>query len=257
MNFENLEIFLTFVFLIHIIIMLLRVRSKVGIWRISDLQDSCTMMEIKEWIANHHDIPMDAQRLMKTPKEIPFQDSLSLKQLQLTHGDLIHLEFDFEYKLEKRKKKITSDGSISNVTYSEDTSSSGFRPGLKSLRDMKMHWTISELMIMNAQFEFKIQRQKESHCNAVSIDTNSCNHFQTYLRTFAFQQSRCGWLYGTISEENKVVVECIYEPPQQGNMNGFEVFDDPMNEKADAIAKCLGLEKVGWIFSHPVSYFKL
>lgn len=63
------------------------------------------------------------------------------------------------------------------------------------------------------------------------------------------------WLYGYYSEDPnypegvRVNVEAIYEPPQVGEINGCEYFEDPLGTKVDMIAESLTLEKVGWIFT--------
>ena len=51
-----------------------------------------------------------------------------------------------------------------------------------------------------------------------------------------------------------IVVEAIYEPPQEADPDaaeGFVVLDDPDEDKIDALAAQLGLRRVGWIFGHP------
>ena len=51
-----------------------------------------------------------------------------------------------------------------------------------------------------------------------------------------------------------VVVEAIYEPPQEADpeaAEGFVVLDDPNEDRIDALATQLGLRRVGWIFGHP------
>lgn len=47
---------------------------------------------------------------------------------------------------------------------------------------------------------------------------------------------RVGYLYGTFTEEGKVRVEAIYEPPQVADESSFELPDDPMQERVDALA---------------------
>ena len=43
------------------------------------------------------------------------------------------------------------------------------------------------------------------------------------------------YLYGTFSEDGaNVIVEALYEPPQQGSAEGFELEDDPREEQASA-----------------------
>jgi nuclear protein localization family protein 4 len=115
-------------------------------------------------------------------------------------------------------------------------------------------------MALDAQFEFKIQRQEQSVCRKVSLDVPSAAGFQTYLQRFHFQRKRYAFCYGKFVKESdedekpmKAIVEAIYEPPQQVDPDaaeGFEVLEDPDEEKVDQIAALLGLTRVGWIFGH-------
>lgn len=140
----------------------------------------------------------------------------------------------------------------------------GFRRGMMPLRDMKMQWTLNDFMALDAQFEFKVQRQEEAYCRQVSLDVPSISNFQAYLQRFQFQRKRYAFLYGTFvkgknedGEEDekptRVRVEAIYEPPQEVDSSvaeGFQVLDDPDEEKVNEIASLLGLTRVGWIFGH-------
>jgi len=92
-----------------------------------------------------------------------------------------------------------------------------------------------------------------------------CGEFQNYMRQFAFSKCRGAFLYGKVIEEGvvdskredggtkiyKVQVDCMFEMAQEGHATGFNMFDDPNEEKADKIAEYLGLEKVGVIYAHP------
>jgi nuclear protein localization protein 4 homolog len=68
-------------------------------------------------------------------------------------------------------------------------------------------------------------------------------------------EQRMAWLYGYYSEDPnfkdgvRVNVEALYEPPQIGEMNGFQALDDPKRKMVDRIAESLSLERVGWIFT--------
>ncbi|CAK4072898.1 unnamed protein product [Aphanomyces euteiches] len=234
--------------------MLIRLRSKAGTWRVPDVTGNSTILDIKKWVENEHAISVGRQQISLDPKNAAngLSDGTTLRSIQVGHGDMLYLDFDGEAISTGGTvhRKINADGTLTHATYDSRLGKTGFRPGMKALRDMKMHWTLGEFMEMDSQFEFKLKAQKKAHCDAVRLDAASCNGFQSYLRQFAFQQCRCGWLYGTISEST-VTVECIYEPPQEGNLYGFEVFDDPYADKADAVAAALGWTKVGWIFSHP------
>jgi nuclear protein localization protein 4 homolog len=143
---------------------------------------------------------------------------------------------------------------------------------------------------MDSQYEFKIQRQKDAVCKQVSLDSNVIIKFQTYLQKFNFQRKRYALLYGKFVNEDgfteqellaseqqqqqqqqknknnedetqqkplratRVIVEAIYEPPQQIDNETAEGFvpvdDDPYNEPVQKISSYLGLQLVGWIYGH-------
>ena len=49
----------------------------------------------------------------------------------------------------------------------------------------------------------------------MSFERHAANAFQSYVRdALAFSIKRGGLLYGSVSEDKKVTVEAIYEPPQ-------------------------------------------
>lgn len=235
--------------------MLVRVRSKNGTWRVPDLAPTSTVADVKRWVEQQHAIAAAAQQLALDQQHTRrVSDGETLESLGVRHGDLLFLDYDGDLVTTGAivGTKVGADGTITHVAHHESAGRSAFRPGLKALRDMKMHWTLGEFMRMDAEFEFKISAQKSAHAAKVVLDAASCNDFQAYLRQFAFQQSRCGWLYGSVDAETKhVTVDFIYEPPQHGTPHGFEVLDDPNADRVDAVAEALGREKVGWVFSHP------
>ena len=146
-----------------------------------------------------------------------------------------------------------------------------------------MQWTLQEFVDMDNRFVFKIQRQEESWIvkdRGLSLDSDSCNDFQSYLRNFNFQRNRFAYLYGKVQEaedegdattttkpaktdsdkkseeytKKRVIVEAIYEPPQEADpeaAEGFVQLEDDIEDKVETIAEALGLQKVGWIFGHP------
>lgn len=148
-------------------------------------------------------------------------------------------------------KRITKEGNIVAQEYTSVSDKQGFRPGMMPLRSMKMQWTLNEFISLDEQFEYKLKVQDKSICNQVSIDTSSLINFQEYMRTFDFQRIRIGYLYGTFSEDNKVRVECIYEPPQEATDTSFELLNDPNEENVQLLASLLGLRKVGVVLAHP------
>ena len=83
-----------------------------------------------------------------------------------------------------------------------------------SLRSRKLHWTMDELMQIEAGYTFKIKRQPNAICQGVSLDRDMCNSFQQYVRQIGFSKTRrCAWLYGRyvqkldqskVDEDNKL-----------------------------------------------------
>ena len=191
------------------------------------------------------------------------------------------------------KRIIDKDGSI-KLVHAEPSSSlpsvdRGFRKGLLPLRDMKMAWTLHEFNAMDEKYNFKIKRQEASFVGkgGVFLDSSAVDDFQSHLRKFQFRRQRFGYLYGTFVDEeeeepekpasthraapwgartgdgenakkrkknSKVVVEAIYEPPQEADPDaaeGFVLLEDPMERNVESLAEMLGLTKVGWIVGHP------
>eukprot|EP00571_Detonula_confervacea_P008544 CAMPEP_0172315746 /NCGR_PEP_ID=MMETSP1058-20130122/26143_1 /TAXON_ID=83371 /ORGANISM="Detonula confervacea, Strain CCMP 353" /LENGTH=515 /DNA_ID=CAMNT_0013029899 /DNA_START=34 /DNA_END=1581 /DNA_ORIENTATION=+ len=57
-----------------------------------------------------------------------------------------------------------------------------------------------------------------------------------------------------VKKNAKVIVEAIYEPPQEADpeaAEGFVILEDPNEENVESLAKMLGLQRVGWIVGHP------
>ncbi|KAK6121771.1 hypothetical protein DH2020_044486 [Rehmannia glutinosa] len=66
-----------------------------------------------------------------------------------------------------------------------------------------------------------------------------------------------GFMYGRVSEEGKVEVDFIYEPPQQGTEEDLILLRDPDEEKlVEAIGLGLGMRRVGFIFTQTISQDK-
>ncbi|CEM15003.1 unnamed protein product [Vitrella brassicaformis CCMP3155] len=67
---------------------------------------------------------------------------------------------------------------------------------------------------------------------------------------------RGGWLYGYYVEDShypmgmRAVLEAIYEPPQVEVGEGIQFLDDPFHATVEAVAGRLGLERIGYIFTH-------
>jgi nuclear protein localization family protein 4 len=64
-----------------------------------------------------------------------------------------------------------------------------------------------------------------------------------------------GWLYGRYERYDEVplgikaVVCAIYEPPQDGSVDGFHLLNDPYEENVERAAALVGLQRVGMIYT--------
>jgi len=242
--------------------MLIRVRCPAGTWRFDGFGDGDLLSTLMDRIEEEKKIPVDAMTMSIDPAGSKVLDGASSFKAQgLTHGAMVHLKYGDKEPSTAGPKVISADG---NIEKSFDQCK-GFRPGMRSLRSIKMTWNMGDFMLMDAEFEYKVKRQEKGNCTAVALDSAMCAEFQNYMRQFAFSKCRGAFLYGKIVSEGvldskredggdeifKVQVDCMFEMAQEGKAIGFDMFDDPLEEKADKIAEYLGLEKVGIIYAHP------
>lgn len=233
-----------------------------GVWRVDDLDEAtATVASVMDGIAMVRPGVIYEEPFSRDPAcRAALDPTAPLTAQGLGHGSMIHCRVDPASCAEATgdngtmRRVIGKDGNIQVVHAEGAEEKNGFRKGMKPLRDMKMSWTLNDFIALDSQYEFKIQRQTEAYSKGVSLDTPSVGDFQAYLRRFNFSRQRCGFLYGTFTEDNKVQVEAIYEPPQEADpeaAEGFVLLDDPKEESVEQLAQLLGLQKVGWIIGHP------
>ena len=261
-------------------------------WRVESLQPTSTIGDLKQDVEQNHGVPTSEQSIHmdRSCKDKPLASSNTLRSLKLRHGSMLYIAFDtakVNVLEQSTKRVIAEDGSLVAATSSDSSDRNAVRPGLMSLRSRKLHWTMDELMQIEAGYTFKIQRQDKAICQGVSLDRDMCNDFQQYVRQLGFTQTRrCAWLYGRYVEKLEqskvdeeagpavdsfgkklkvrvrakgyggqtsvqVQVDCSYEPPQRCTGDTMELLEDPHEDLVNSVATSLGLEKVGFMFSHP------
>ncbi|KAF3436370.1 hypothetical protein FNV43_RR23462 [Rhamnella rubrinervis] len=221
--------------------MMLRIRSRDGLERVSVDNPHITVSQLKSLIQAQLQIPFHNQTLStnqnlllaKTHDEISrFTDMADpntlLSSLNLAHGSIVFLAYEGER-------------TVAGPT---------FNPAGSFGRKMTMDDLIAKQM--------RITRQENPHCESVSFDRDCANAFQHYVNeTLVFAVKRGGFMYGTVSEEGKVEVDFIYEPPQQGTEGSLLLLRDPDEEKlVEAIAVGLGMRRVGFIFTQTITQDK-
>lgn len=217
--------------------MLLRIRSRDGLERVTVDSAHVTVAQLKTLIQSQLRIPVESQTLStnqnlllaKSPSDLlQFTDMANpntpLSSLNISHGSIVFLSYDGE-----RNVKGPS-----------------FNPAGSFGRKMTMDDLIAKQM--------RVTRQENPHCESVSFDRDCADAFQHYVNeTLAFAVKRGGFMYGTVLEDKRVEVNFIYEPPQQGTEEVLYVLRDEEEEKlVDAIAAGLGMKKVGFIFTQTI-----
>ncbi|CAN7012774.1 hypothetical protein Bca4012_030934 [Brassica carinata] len=222
--------------------MMLRVRSRDGLERVTVDGSHTTVSQLKTQIQDQLQIPIDNQTLSadrnlllaKSPEEfLGFTDmtdpNLPISSLNLSHGSILYLAYEGERTI-RGGPAVTPAGSFGR----------------------KM--TVDDLIAR----QMRVSRQEKSHCDSVSFDRDCANAFQHYVNeSLAFAVKRGGFMYGSVSEGGEVEVNFVYEPPQQGMEDNLILMRDAEEEKrVDAIALGLGMRRVGFIFSQTVTQDK-
>jgi len=113
------------------------------------------------------------------------------------------------------------------------------------------HGSCIECIEREERKKMKPKLQETAHCTAAVVDYQAASMFQNYLQERKFQTQRVGLLYGKFMDDGSTVIDVIYEPPQTSTKTEATMLPDPDGDRVESIASMLGLQKVGWIFSHP------
>jgi nuclear protein localization family protein 4 len=173
----------------------IRVRTKVGTWRVADVALSDTFADLRKRIEEEHHADLQGEAFTSDPAGTQtFSDNMTVGQAKLTNGHMIYAMVDESkvgaHEKTTRQKTIRKDGTIVNQDISTVFNSSGFRPGMLPLRNMKMHWTLNEFISLDEQFQYKIKSPDTGMCKLVSVDKASVENFQNYMRHFDFRVMR-------------------------------------------------------------------
>jgi len=221
--------------------MLIRMRSRDGLERVT-VAANATVGDLQKTIAETLNVPISNQLVSRNQALLLSKDpsvnasqfsdmqnpAVTLSSLGITHGAVLFLSYSGERVI--AGPPVTPHGAFGK----------------------KM--TMDDLIARQT----RIERQEKPHCSSLSFDRDAANSFQHYVHeSLAFSIKRGGFMYGSVNEAGEVLVEFIYEPPQQGSEENLILMRDMDEEKrADVIAAGLGLRKVGFIFTQTVSQTK-
>lgn len=223
---------------------MIRIRSRDGVERLSIDNPNITIGELKTLIESQLHVPVSNQTLslnqnLLLAKTIADRSQFSdmsdpktlISSLKIGHGSIVFLYYDGEREIvTARRPSVTPAGSFG--------------------RKMTMDDLIAKQM--------RVTRQESPHCELVSFDRDAANAFQHYVNeTLAFGVKRGGFMYGTVADTGKVEVDFIYEPPQVGTQERLMLMRESEEEKlVDAIAMGLGMRRVGFIFTQTIDQNK-
>jgi len=221
--------------------MLIRMRSRDGLERVT-VAANATVGDLQKTIAETLNVPISNQLVSRNQALLLSKDpsvnasqfsdmqnpAVTLSSLGITHGAVLFLSYSGERVI--AGPPVTPHGAFGK----------------------KM--TMDDLIARQT----RIERQEKPHCSSLSFDRDAANSFQHYVHeSLAFSIKRGGFMYGSVNDAGEVLVEFIYEPPQQGSEENLILMRDMDEEKrADVIAAGLGLRKVGFIFTQTVSQTK-
>lgn len=102
--------------------------------------------------------------------------------------------------------------------------------------------------------KIRVKAQENPHVSAAVVDNDSASQFQEYLARISFSQQRIGVCYGTYdAQEKETTVSAIYEPPQSGSHDTYDLIEGSeagdMDDRAEKLAALLGLSCVGVVIS--------
>ena len=177
---------------------LLRVRTQLGIWRIKDVNYDDTFAYLRQRVETEHNTFLSGSFMsdMKEGSKI-YPDDSKIKQMNLKNGDMVFIKVDesqngsnVHENAQSHTKVISKTGEIVSKTYEKVSESRGFRPGMLPLRSMKKHWTLTEFISLDEQFEFKLKAPEKAFCTLAHIDKNLMEEFTNYLKLYDFKRMR-------------------------------------------------------------------
>ena len=172
-----------------------------------------------------------------------------------TSGDIKHQSFDqflemnFGHIIRPKEKSgseipIQSRAFLKNFSYS-----------YKVNRDCKNHEPYP-LAMCSACIppSIHMKRQVYRHVDYAQI-MNSGEVGNLIRHWFNTSMQRVGYLYGYYAEAPtyelgvRAVLEAIYEPPQQNDLNSSIILPDDLSVNVEKVAQRLGLQRIGYVFT--------
>jgi hypothetical protein len=185
--------------------MIIRIRTQLGTWRLQNVKGTDTISTLKSRIESEHNTVLKGSLYRDLSANETYDDNLKVGQAGLKNGDMIFVFVDetktgVHENAQVTSKTISKSGDIVLQNYDNISNSNGFRPGMLPLKSMKKHWTLSEFISLDEQFEFRLKAPDKSAVALASVDKLLMEEFVTYMKSYNFQRMR--WATRTSSSNS-------------------------------------------------------
>lgn len=175
---------------------ILRVRTQLGMWRITDVSTNDTFGSLKLRVEQEHKTDLSGRNFtLDANGTNVLHDGSIVREYGLKNGDMVFLMVDetktgVHEKAHASTKKITKDGDIIAQEFSDVSRRDGFRPGMMALKDMKKQWTLAEFVSLDEQFVYRMKKPDAGYCQTVYADNASIEEFFQHVRRGEFSKMR-------------------------------------------------------------------
>mmetsp|Transcript_42331 Transcript_42331/g.133373 ORF Transcript_42331/g.133373 Transcript_42331/m.133373 type:complete len:414 (+) Transcript_42331:104-1345(+) len=109
----------------------------------------------------------------------------------------------------------------------------------------------NEIVSLEEEAKYLIRAQKLLRVQSLSVEFSAASQFQSYVvGDLSFKSHRVGYMFGHVDKNRNVFCDVIYEPPQRGDEEAYNLTEvDPDEEKVERLASLLGMRMVGMVFS--------
>ena len=187
------------------------------------------------------------------PGMMPLRDM----KMQWRLDEFVAMDEQFEYKLKRQEKAMVAGVQVDNKSMQDFQ---GYCLGTLDFQQIRVGYLYGTILPpTGVKKEEADEKKKENSIwskksktvsgeTKMAVDegddaTESSEKSNKKSNGGAFEES---------GELPSVRVEFIYEPPQNNTDVSIELPDDPLADTVDNLAKQLGVQKVGWIFAHPL-----
>jgi len=180
------------------------------------------------------------------PGMMPLRDM----KMQWRLDEFVAMDEQFEFKVKRQEKAMVAGVQVDNKSLQDFQGYCLSTLDFQQIRVGYLYGTIlppTGVTKKDAEEKKKAESVWSTKSKTVSGETKVAVE-----ETDVEDNNKTGDKFENSGELPSVRVEFIYEPPQNNTDKSIDLPDDPMADVVEGLAKNLGVQKVGWIFSHPL-----